>query len=274
MTDFKLPSKKDFTPGAIKEALFKTANSHWSVKYALPLLGGCAAYGVLFESLMGALIAAVTVVGISGIRWIYAVFIDAKNFKSKYVKQLQDAITEQIEQKRKDLKKNLLTYGCSQGAKQLVQFQKKFDTLIDILRTKFDEGQLTYQRYYGTAQEVYLSGIDNLNSVVMSYKALESIDIEYMRNRLKYLSKKDYESDIHLKKEFNAIKRGIETFENQNEQIKAFLAENATALVQIDDTTISISQITRTKNNEAQVDMENSMSALTELAKRSHLYSR
>ncbi|MFV2014533.1 MAG: hypothetical protein ACC656_03840, partial [Candidatus Heimdallarchaeota archaeon] len=231
-------------------------------------------YGLVFEYTFGLLITALGILSFSTIRWVYVIFIDSKNFKTKYVKQLQDAINTQIEEKRKDLKRNLLKNGCSQGAKQLIQFKNKFETLIDILQTKFYKGQLTYQRYYGTAQEVYLSGIDNLNSVVMSYKALESIDTAYMKKRLTYIQTKNYQNDIHLKKEFDAIKRAVDTFENQNEKIKALLAENITALVQIDETTIAISQITRTKNNEAQIDMENSMNALVDLAKRSQLYSR
>lgn len=77
-----------------------------------------------------------------------------------------------------------------------------------------------------------------------------------------------------VKKELDALLRSKESYGKLKNRIDEILAENETALTQIDQTTISISEITRNKNNEGQVDMENSMKALEEMAVRSTYYSR
>ncbi|MCK7532840.1 MAG: hypothetical protein MZV63_18290 [Marinilabiliales bacterium] len=59
---------------------------------------------------------------------------------------------------------------------------------IEILNVKFpDKNQLTYNRYYTIAQEVFLSGIDNLNEVLLIHKTLDAIDMDYIERSLQRL---------------------------------------------------------------------------------------
>lgn len=273
-TEVTLPTRHDYSTEALKKALFKRANSHWTARYTLPAVGGIALFGFVTSSFLTVIFPIIVVLGVGGAMWVYNAIINATTFERTYYKGLQDRITEQSNIKRKDLKKNLLIYNCQDGARQLVQFQKKLDTLIDILQLKFDEGLVTYQRYNGIAQEVFLSGIDNLSNIVIAYKTIESVDIDYIKSKLAKLDRKRDSGDTTTQKEYDALMRAKQSYDDQQKKIRFLLSENTTALVEIDQTTVAISNIEKSKNNEASVDMEDSMNQLQQLAERSQIYSR
>lgn len=272
-TNSNLPTRQDYSQTAIKKALFQKANSHWTARYTLPTAGGIALFGFVSSS-WAVILPIVLVLAVGASMWVYHVFVNAHNFEMNYLKGLQDRIDTETTTRRKDLKQNLLIYGCEDGARQLVQFQNKLNTLLDILKLKFDENQMTYKRYYGISQEVFLSGIDNLTKIVIAYKTLESVDITHINSRLKSLARQDPSKDLVLQKEYDALMRAKDSYGDQKSKIRILLSENTSALVEIDQTTVAISNIEKSKNNEASVDMENSMNQLQELAERSHIYSR
>jgi len=266
-----LPMKYDFSQKAIKNALVQRANHHWSLKYSVSFIGGTLLFGTLFGFTYPIFLVILSTFGFSAISWVYNMFISAGNFEKSYVKNLQDKIREQTKVKQLTLKVNLLQYDCLNGAEQLVQFQTKFDILVDIIKSKFDETQLTYNRYYGIVQEVFLSGIDNLSDVVVAYVTLTSIDVSYIKKRLKKL-KNDKTDNLIVKKELTALQNSLKSFEHQQQKIKSLLSENAVALGQLDETVVAISEISRIKDKDSQVDMEDSMRQLQQLTKRTKLY--
>ncbi len=268
-----MPTSRDFTPAAIKKALLGTAFEHWSFRYALPALAGTGIIGALFGFSFPVFLAMLGIVGGSASGFIVNTLFRGSKFESQYINYLHRLIDEHTAEKRKNLKEDLVTLGEKRAALQLSQFDQKFEILVEVLNQKFDESQLTYQRYYGIAKEVYLSGIDNLNNIVLALKTMKSIDLNYIDFSLKEIEKKD-KNNMAVKKELDALLRSKESYKNLQQKIEDILAENEAALTQIEQTTIAISEITRSKNNEAEVDMEDSMKALEEMALRSAYYSR
>jgi hypothetical protein len=267
------PTSKDFTQTAIKKALLGTALEHWSFRYSLPALAGTGIVGALFGFSYPVFLVMLGIFGSSAAGFVVNTLFKGPKFETQYVNYLHRLIDEHTAEKRKNLKEHLNTFGEKRAVLQLDQFDKKFEVLVEVLNQKFETTQLTYQRYYGIAKEVYLSGIDNLNNIVISIKTMKSIDLDYINFSLSEIEKKD-KNNMAVKKELDALLRSKESYSNLQDKIENILAENETALTQIEQTTIAISEITRSKNNEAQTDMENSMKALEEMALRSTYYSR
>ena len=269
----QVPSSYDFTPQAINKALRKHASGHWTVRYSIPVFLGGVVFGALFGFTYTVFLILLGIIGLGIASWIIQFYFKAKTFKNKYTTFLHNLLQKQTDKKRTNLKKNLLDMKCDQGAKQMDQFQHKFDTLVEILNTKFDESQLTYSRYYGIAQEVFLSGIDNLTSILMALKTLKSIDINYINERLLALDK-EKDKSLPIQKEYDALQRSLGSHKEQEELVKELLAENESAMTQIDEATIAISKIERTLDKEGEIDMENSMKSLQEMTHRTKDYNR
>ena len=273
MTDYnkKEVTTRDFRPDSIKKALMNNAYNHWSVRYALPIIGIELVSGFLFGFNriinLGVLFSFLFPI----CRFGFTVFINGDNFVKKYINKLNKELEIQRENKLKDLYDNLTFYKCNKGMHQLDDFEIKFNNLVDMLDTKFINSQLTYQRYYGIAQDVYLGGIENLNEIITSYKILDNIDIDHIKTNIKKLSKNKNLQNYEVK-ELDALNRSNDLYNKQNEKIESLISQNSTALLDITTTLAGISEIKRKSNSSASVDMENSMNELQKLSNKLHLY--
>lgn len=267
-----VPTVYDFSPEAIRRALKRHARGHWTLRYSAMLLVLSALAGGLFGFSELVFTAIVGVIGLGGLSWVYNCYIQADNFEYRYVEQLQSAIQEQTERKRERLKEDLIEHECPDGAQQLDKFQAKFDSLTELLGDKLDTGELTYQRYLGIAQEVFLSGIDNLAAAVSALKSISEIDVEYINEHLKRLRDSADPGDPEIQKEIEPLETRLGMRQNQLDKIKHLLLENERAMTHLDETTVAIADMD-TGGGEAKVDMENSMKALAEITQRAQRYS-
>jgi hypothetical protein len=268
----RLPTSTDFTESALNRALSRFSFGHWSFRYSFPILLGIGVYGLLFGYSYNLFLLTLGVIGFAISYLIYNQTIRAGKFKREYTNLLLRALEEKTEQKLAT-SRSLVEHGLEHCASQLEQFKQKFEILVDILKTKFDPDQLTYSRYYSIAKEVFLSGIDNLTDILIAQKTLNAIDVEYINQRLKEIGSKD-QTSMATQKELDALKRSLASMDQQTAKINLLVAQNETALAQLDEASIAISNISKSKDKEAQIDMENSMKALAELAQRTVLYSR
>jgi len=269
----KIPTAEDFRPAAIQKALTQYSMGHWTFRYAWPLLIGSSVFGVLFGFSYNLFLALIGITGFASINFVMNQYINADKFKKKYIDELLLLQERRTRLKLQNLKNELEKNGLSDGANQLGQFTNKYRTLVEILESKFEKTQLTFSRYQGIASEVYLSGIDNLKDMLLAQKTMNSIDLNYVSDRLSKIENKDTNNKA-VEKEKDALLRSQYSYKLQEEKINKLMAENESALTQIDETTIAISEITKSANREAQADMENSMKLLSEMAERSKLYSR
>ena len=266
-----VPTVRDFSPAAIRQALKQHARGHWTVHYSAVLFllsilaGGLFGFELAFYAIAGTL-------GLGCLSWVYNYYIQSGNFEYRYVAQLQSAIQAQTEHKRERLKQDLSDHGCSDGAEQLDKLQAKFDSLIELLADKLDTGELTYNRYLGIAQEVFLSGIDNLAAVVSALKSISEIDADYIEGHLEQLRSAADDEDSEIRKEIETLETRLQVRRKQLDKIQHLLAENEEAMTRLDETTVAIADMD-TGQGEAEVDMENSMAALAEITERAQRYS-
>lgn len=260
----------DFSPKAIKKALQKYSLGHWSTKYSFTFLTVAALSGLFFTFTETAFAVIIVSLGCGCLSWVYHYFFRGDHFRHQYVEKLQKAIQSETERKRQTIHQELIGHHCEEGARQLDELQRKFDSLVELLGDKLDQSELTYKRYYGIAQEVFLSGIDNLSMVVSALKSISEIEVKPIQERLSQLKESQ---DPELQEEINALQKRLHLRQNQIEKVKHLLVENEKAMTLIDETQVAIADMD-TGQGEAKIDMENSMKALQEIAQRSAAYSQ
>jgi hypothetical protein len=209
---------------------------------------------------------------LGGGTWAWRRFFKGDKFFDQYRDYLRQLLDEDTERRRNELQRSLEAYGNKHACEQLEQFQIKIRVFIEILDMKFpDKNQLTYNRYYTIAQEVFLSGIDNLNEVLLIHKTLDAIDMDYIERSLQRLEKR--EQDAATKRELSSLLQSRQQYQDQQQDIKNLMAQNEEALSKLDEAIVQVQDIKRSANNESQLDMEASIEQLHRMAQQSYKFS-
>lgn len=262
---------EDFEEKAVIRALNKSVMDNWFVGASI----GAIPVGILTAILFGTGVGVPIIGGaliLGGGTWAWKRFFRGDKFSESYRIHLRNLIEEDTERRRNELQKALDAYGNKHAGEQLEQFQTKIKVFIEILDLKFpDKNQLTYNRYYTIAQEVFLSGIDNLNEVLLIHKTLDAIDIDYIERSLQRIEKRD--ADEVTKRERNSLLQSRQQYIDQQQDIKNLMAQNEEALGKLDEAIVQVQDIKRSANNEARIDMEASMEQLHRMAQQSYKFS-
>ena len=266
------PQLEDFEEQAIIKALNRSIMDDWFVGASI----GAIPVGILTAILFGTGIAIPIMGGallLGGGTWAWKRFFKGDRFFDQYRDHLRQLLDEDTRRRRNELQQSLDAYGNKHASEQLGQFQNKIKVFIEILNMKFpDKNQLTYNRYYMIAQEVFLSGIDNLNEVLLIHKTLDAIDINYIERSLKKLETR--EQDAAAKREQNSLLLSKQQYQDQQLDIKNLMAQNEEALSKLDEAIVQVQDIKRSANNESQLDMEASIEQLHRMAQQSFKFSR
>jgi len=278
--DNKKNALSDFSQSAIQKAVTRRTLEHPVVVYpaVLSVLGGfsLALFGVS-PWLIGA---AAGGFGVAFISWLVNFSLRRDSFASDYVRSLHQRIEKQSQIKKSQLIKALKEVSSDQGERQFQRFNDKFATFQAMLAKKLDSGEITYGRYLGMAEQVYLGAIDNLQSIADALNAMKVIDIRYIHNRIVELDRvkidgKDPRTkgmeDINAS-EYKALTKRSELYHTQKTKVDKLLAQNEEALTQLDLTIAAVAEL-RTNDKAASLDLETAMSELQKLASRAHKYS-
>ncbi len=265
------PRPEDFEEQAIIKALNRSIMDNWLVGASI----GAIPVGILTAILLGTGVGVPIIGGallLGGGTWAWKRFFKGDRFFDKYRNHLRQLLDEDTERRRNELQRSLEAYGNKHACEQLEQFQTKIRVFMEILDMKFpDKNQLTYNRYYTIAQEVFLSGIDNLNEVLLIHKTLDAIDMDYIERSLHRLDTQ--EQNTATKRELGSLLQSKQQFQNQQQDIKNLMAQNEEALSKLDEAIVQVQDIKRSTNNEGQFDMEASMEQLHRLAQQSYKFS-
>jgi hypothetical protein len=262
---------EDFEEKAIIKALNKSIMDNWFVGASI----GAIPVGILTSILLGTGVGIPIIGGallLGGGTWAWKRFFKGDKFFDYYRDHLRQILDEDTERRRNELQRSLEAYGNKHAGEQLEQFQMKIKVFIEILDMKFpDKNQLTYNRYYTIAQEVFLSGIENLNEVMLIHKTLDAIDIDYIERSLQRLEKR--EQDDATKRERSSLQQSRQQYHDQQQDIINLMAQNEEALSKLDEAIVQVQDIKRSANNEGRLDMEASMEQLHNMAQQSYKFS-
>jgi hypothetical protein len=132
----------------------------------------------------------------------------------------------ELEQLMGDLRK--LT--DSRGQRQLEELQSKRANLVAILGKRFNAGELTMQRYVGSAQQVYATTIQNLREVAISLQSISTIDPVFIEQRLEQL----VDGDPAATAERDHLQSRLALHRAQTTRANDLLALNEAALTALD----------------------------------------
>jgi len=159
---------------------------------------------------------------------------------------------------------------AARGREQYDEINSKFDLLREILGKKLNPGELTYVRYLGSAEQVYLNTLDNLRDLVNHSKGIAAIGSNYQKDLKRLQGVKNptgaQKKQLSTLMERDALKRG------QQKKVTELLTLNERALTKI-DATIAAFAGTRTRGREADVDIETAIAELESLSAKVSKYA-
>jgi hypothetical protein len=277
-----MPNEKvpDFSSKATRKAVLRETLQHpvTLAGSAVGILGGMA--GLMFNG--GALIGTVAITGLSlGIvSWLINYFIRDKSFANRHL----DALHAELQKQRNDTLNKIqadLTelsdlggaeHLSEQGVDQFTLVQEKLKNFEVLLASKFDRNEITFGRYLGTAEQVYLSVLDNLLDIVHTLRSVATIESDYIDDRLSAIAKLPKitpadEAEIATLQKRKLLK------EEQLEKVNILLTKNEEAFTALDTATIAISSL-KTVKGRATADLDAAMSELQDLVARTGQYAK
>lgn len=180
-----------------------------------------------------------------------------------HLRRTHEARTRAHREKIDALRNGLAATGASKGVEQLDLIERKMDTLRTVLLERLDAGEITFHRYLSTAEQVYLSGLDNLNEIKIAGTARRAIDSAYLARSANDATTEAEQAAI-AERAGHAITldEKIDTLTTQNEQIMSAL-----------DATTAAMAHTQMNAGEATVNAETAMAELARLAERTARYA-
>ncbi len=249
----------------IKKKLLKQSLGSAVVAYptALTALGLVAGGLFGFTAVLTSLIALGASVSIGGFTTLFALKRDEN------IKKIMSQITQEMEKRRemvvKDLKENIAQFKLRKAETQLESFQSHFATFVDVLDDRFNPTELTFLRYMNVAEQVYLSGMDNLRDAVISHKAINATNIQDLESRLN-------KDNLHAD-ERDAIEKRVTGYHNTLKQIDDLMLMNEKALATLDQVTHKLAK-TQTNASMADNDTESAIDELQRLGNMLSQYSQ
>jgi hypothetical protein len=193
-----------------------------------------------------------------------------QHFASRYLESAHETLVAYRAAVLKDLEKDLRELGAREGRSQFERFGEKIKTFEEVLGDKLGKQELTYGRFLGIAEQVYLSGIDNLRQIVVSLRSLGTVDEKYIRQRIGILEAGD--PSAQKTQELASLKQQLDLRSGHLKKVDACLAQNEQALAQLDLALAAIGDM-KTGAQQSDVNMETAMSDLQQIARRARDYS-
>lgn len=179
-------------------------------------------------------------------------------------------LDEAGEARVRKLEADLTRLDADQALAQLGLLRQKLDKLVEVLRHRLDEGEVTYGRYLGTAEQVYLAGLDNLHEVVVTLTSLSGMDEAYLSHRTAEIER-DGITDKE-RAELETITRRREVMQQQRDRVEDLLTENERALTVLDNTSAALAD-TRIRSGHAALSADEAIRELEALAARTGRYA-
>jgi len=264
-------SMPDLSKRAVDMAVLSGALQHPAVVYpaAAGVVGGLGAALITASPLMiaGAVVGGGVAALALGVNYLFR----RDYFASRYLEAAHKNLVEYRQALLQTLEQDLAQVKAKEAMAQLDRFTEKLRIFEDVLDDKLDPKELTFQRFMGIAEQVYLSGLDNLRQVASVRKSAGGVDEAYIRNRIKQL-KTGGELSKAKKDELASLEKQLELAAKHSGSIEALLAQNEQALAQMDQALAAVADM-KTGSTHSTVGMETAMADLQQIASRASAYS-
>lgn len=258
----------DFSPSAVSRAVLNETLQKPHVLYptAIGVLGGVAAL------LLGPVFAVPAMVGgaVGVGAWAFEYLIRRDTHARNYVQSLHRTLAARVEGTLRELSAELQALKFEPGIAQIDRLRDKYQVFVELLRRKLDPNEMTFTRYLGMGEQVFLGGLDNLARISDALKSVETNDADDIRKRIKLLKGDGIDSQAQ-DQEVAALNARLNLMDQQREKIFGWLAENEAAMTALDRVMAGVTEMNTTQS--ATMKMEHAMQELETLAKRASSYS-
>ncbi|MBI4349476.1 MAG: hypothetical protein HY553_21755 [Elusimicrobia bacterium] len=270
----------DFSRDATRKAVLRAALENPLTMYST----GVGLLGTLAVGLFGAAAAPVAVggLGLGLASGLFTYFVRGNAVADRHVKALYEELQKQrqalmarLEKSLKDLARDAQGEVCEQadqGAKQFRMARERFESLQRTLDDKLQPGELTYSRYLGASEQVYLSVLDNLSVVAALLSSVSAIDPRYIAARKKALLALTSPPEAD-RKELKTISERERLLSDNLEKVNSLLTSNEEAITNMDKLGVALAEI-RTSPDGGGADLDTAIQEMEELAKQAHRYGR
>ncbi len=166
-----------------------------------------------------------------------------------------------------EAKKRLLAVGRPDLAIQSDRLYTRYTHVEAVLRNKFDERELTFERSRGLAGEVSRTAIDTLNTMASVARGVAGVDAEYVRRRL------TQDSARMTEEERQALTKRLELVERTERRLRELSARNEGAMTALDDAAVAVAAV-ETDRPKASVAADLALAELRRFAEMAHQYGR
>ena len=262
----------DFSAKAVSRAVLKSTAQNPLVLYpvTIGILGALAAALLSPMTIFIAAAAVGTALGLG--TWLLDATLRREKHAGEYLRRMHQLLAQRVELSIGRLQRDLEEMGSELGLSQLLRLGEKYEAFQGLLQRKLDPNELTYSRYLGMTEQVFLAGLDNLTRVTNILQGINVINEKHIRKRLLELDAIPVRKPTH-DSEYQALSDRLALKGSQTEKIETLLTQNETAMTQIDRIMAAIAEMD-TSRPRATMDMESAMQELQHLAERSQAYGR
>jgi hypothetical protein len=202
---------------------------------------------------------------------LWPVLLIRSDVFARRMMRVPEAFEAEQREKLKILASDFEELAFEQGGAQLRLLREKIDNLTVVLKRRLNAGELTYGRYLGMAEQVYLSALDNLHESAVALRSVSTIDPDYIEGRLDEL-RANTSPTSDQEREYTALQSRSALFDEQRQRVEGLIAQNEAALTVLDKTATALAETRMTKGH-ADLDAESAMAELELLAKRTGRYA-
>jgi len=166
--------------------------------------------------------------------------------------------------------KKIIREFSTQGQMQFMMVEERFDTVKNLLDRKLKKGEITYLRYLGASETVFIAVLDNLERAISLMKSNQAIDEEYILERLHSIDSLSSKEEADLR-EKETLKERYDLAKDLEKRISTLLTENEVAITRMDQLNSSLADLTIIQGRGVQ-KLEQAIEDMEHLASRVHQY--
>ncbi|MBI5210583.1 MAG: hypothetical protein HY927_11490 [Elusimicrobia bacterium] len=270
----------DFSQGATKKAVLKATLENPVTMYST----GVGMLGALAIGLFGMtalpVAAAVGGLGIGVGSWLVNYFVRGRSLADRHVQKIYEELLKRRQRLLTGLEQTLGKVGrdargdvrdyAGQASSQLAMARERFETLKATLEAKLNPGEMTYARYVGAAEQVYLSVLDNLSVMASMLRSVGAIDPAYIASRHKALKALKSPADAD-RREFETLEERGRLLREKLDKVNELLTQNEVAITRMDQLGASLAEL-KISSQGGSVDLDTAIQEMENLAKQAHRY--
>lgn len=182
---------------------------------------------------------------ISALVW-FVLFQNSAEYHNEQI----DAADAARRREAAQIEAELRELGQEQAAHHVGQLSSKLDDYQNVLKMKFGENEITYQRYLGVGHQLYDGANRNLQSVLASARSIKSIDTGRLESQVRDLESRGRgDSD-----EAKAVKERYAMHVDQRKTIDRLVEQNEQALTALSDATTQLAGIDTNAGSSPRMD--------------------